>query len=210
MTLILHTCPLCHSKGKEFYSPQFQKCSGCQSVFKLKEYFISPIEEQTRYEEHNNDITDEGYQDFVNPMVTKILENHDLKEDWLDFGAGTGPVISYLLWQKWYKPKLYDPYFHNHPELLRATYDYIIACEVVEHFYNPRAEFKLLYNLLKPNGKLYIMTDMYSPEIDFNAWYYKNDKTHVFFYSHQAFIWIQQAWPWKSYSRNKRCIILEK
>lgn len=37
------------------------------------------------------------------------------------------------------------------------------------------------------------MTNMYSPEIDFNAWYYKNDKTHVFFYSDEAFNWIQQA-----------------
>ena len=205
-----HICPLCDSLGEDFYNDQFQKCTGCWSIFRKKEYYPLSDEEKSRYEEHNNDITDTWYQNFVLPIVNNILKEHTLHQDWLDFWAGTWPVISHLLWKQWYNICLYDPFFHNHPELLEQKYDYIIACEVVEHFHNPRKEFKLLYSLVKPGGSLYIMTDLYSPEIDFHNWYYKNDKTHVFFYSNNAFEWIKNTFKWKHYSREKRCIILKK
>jgi len=205
-----YLCPLCNSEGNSFYKQQFYKCSWCKSVFRSKEYFACSKSEKTRYESHNNNINDLGYQDFVSPIVKSVLENHCKSEDWLDFWAGTGPVISHLLQKKWYIPHLYDPFFHNYPKLLNKKYDYIIACEVIEHFYRPQKEFQLLYNLLKPKGKLYIMTDMYDPERDFEDWYYKNDVTHVFFYSKEAFQWIKENYSWKNYSINKRCIILEK
>lgn len=85
MTQAHNICPLCQCEGEEFYSPQFKKCSGCKSIFRLKKYFISASDEQSRYEEHNNDITDEGYQKFVTPMVDMILKNHSPNELGLDF-----------------------------------------------------------------------------------------------------------------------------
>lgn len=69
-------CPLCQSNGEEFYNQQFKKCSGCQSIFRCPEFFISSTKEQARYEEHNNDINDERYQEFVSPIVEKIVANH--------------------------------------------------------------------------------------------------------------------------------------
>jgi len=62
---------------------------------------------------------------------------------------------------------LYDPFFHPKSELLAKKYDFIIACEVIEHFHDPRKEFELLYKLLNQGGKLYLMTDLYSQEVDF-------------------------------------------
>lgn len=56
----------------------------------------------------------------------------------------------------------------------------------MEHFHNPYKEFKLLKGLLKPNGKLYCMTNIYNKSIDFDAWYYKNDPTHVFMYQEET------------------------
>lgn len=203
-------CPLCNSQGAPFQNVQFRKCSWCQSVFRCPEFFMSLGKEKARYEEHNNDIKNTGYQKFVTPIVDEVLKNHINQEVWLDFWAGTWPVISHLLWQKWFNLCLYDPFFHNEPKLLLQKYDFIIACEVIEHFHNPKKEFELLHSLLRPNGKLYIMTDLYSPEIDFSNWYYKNDKTHVFFYTEQAFKWIQDNWNLKKYTRKERCIILEK
>ncbi len=35
------------------------------------------------------------------------------------------------------------------------------------------------------------MTAMYSDEIDFGSWYYKNDPTHVVFYRRKTFEWIK-------------------
>ena len=72
----IHICPLCQSNGEEFYNQQFQKCSRCQSIFRCPEFFISATKEQARYKEHNNDINDERYQEFVSPIVEKIITNH--------------------------------------------------------------------------------------------------------------------------------------
>lgn len=182
----------------------------CESIFRCKEYFLPAEEEKLRYENHNNDVRDSWYQAFVAPLVNKILINHKAADIWLDFWAGTWPVISYILWQKWFELKLYDPFFHNHHGLLKQKYDFIIACEVIEHFHNPREEFTLLYNLLKPQGKLYLMTDLYNHEVDFSSWYYKNDPTHVFFYTEKSFLWMKDYWQWKSLFQEKKCIIFEK
>lgn len=210
MSLKKYNCPLCQWNSNIFYNEQFQKCSQCESIFRCPEFFISSSEEKARYQEHNNDVQNAWYQKFVSPLVANVLQNHTSTEKWLDFWAGTGPVISHLLWKQWFKVHLYDPFFHNKPNVLEKEYDFIIACEVIEHFHNPKKEFQLLYKLLKPGGKLYIMTDMYSQDIDFHNWYYKNDKTHVFFYTHWAFQYIKNDFKWFQYERQKRCIILEK
>lgn len=53
-----YICPLCQSQGEWFYNIQFQKCSGCQSIFRCPKFFISAQKEKLRYEEHNNDVQD--------------------------------------------------------------------------------------------------------------------------------------------------------
>ena len=205
-----YECSLCKNTWEDFYNNNFLYCSTCQSISRKLEFFLSPEKEKERYEQHNNDIYDVRYQEFVSPIVQRIQNHHPISERGLDFWAWSGPVITYLLEKQWYEMYLYDPFFHKHPNILEKKYDFIIACEVVEHFHDPFKEFKSLYDLLQPGGKLYIMTDLYSPGVDFWKWYYKNDPTHVFFYSDETFHWIQQQYGWKKYSRKNRCIILER
>lgn len=109
----------------------------------------------------------------------------------LDFGAGTGPVITKLLHDIGFHLELYDPFFWNNPQVLNATYDFIACCEVIKHFKNPWQDFKLLRSLLTPGGVLYCITEIYSENLDFEKWHYKNDATHVFFYHQDAFKWIK-------------------
>ncbi|WP_050855571.1 methyltransferase domain-containing protein [Gillisia limnaea] len=66
----------------------------------------------------------------------------------MDYGCGTGPVATAELVKHSYKVNLYDPYFENHPEVFEETYDFIICCEVMEHFHNPFEEFNRLFKLL--------------------------------------------------------------
>jgi len=54
------------------------------------------------------------------------------------------------------------------------------------------------------------MTDMYDSKIDFSRWYYKNDPTHVFFYSSETFQWIQKHQEWRNLYITERIIVLEK
>ena len=148
--------------------------------------------EKLRYEEHINDVENEGYRKFVSPITSAILNDFLPTDKGLDFGAGTGPVISKILNDNNFSIVQYDPFFHNYPNLLNAKYNYIACCEVMEHFYHPKKEFKLLQNLLQPNGKIYCMTDLYDESIDFHKWYYKNDQTHVFIYHKNSINWIQK------------------
>ncbi|MCR3921506.1 MAG: class I SAM-dependent methyltransferase [Firmicutes bacterium] len=172
--------------GKEYY-----QCRSCSSILLHPRMFISNEEEKKRYQEHNNDVDDIRYQKFVAPIVTKVRKKFTPAHNGLDFGAGTGPVITKILRDHGYNITIYDPYFWHNPEALEQKYDFIACCEVIEHFHDPAKEFSLLRSLLKPNGSLLCMTDIYTQDIDFKQWYYKNDQTHVFFYHAQAFQWIK-------------------
>jgi len=170
--------------------------------------YIKLDEEKIRYEKHNNDVNDPKYQQFVSPIVNAVMKKYQPKHLGLDFGAGTGPVVSKMLNEKGFDMKLYDPFFWNDLSLLNNKYDFIISSEVVEHFHSPKKEFNLLKSLLNENGSLYIMTNMLDDNIDFKSWYYKNDETHVFFYHKDTFEWIKEFYSFKSLSIDDKVILL--
>ena len=202
-------CPLCHHNGEVFYQYQkllYFRCTNCFGIFVANHLRPSRLVEKQRYETHNNDVNDLKYQQFVSPITTAILNTNKQKDKGLDFGAGTGPVISKVLKDNNYTIFQYDPLFHPYPELLKDKYDYIACCEVIEHFFEPDKEFKLLKELLNKEGVLYCMTDIYDESIDFHKWYYKNDPTHVFIYQRQTFNWLQKQYGFAKVTINNRLI----
>ena len=79
-----------------------------------------------------------------------------------------------------------------------AVNDFIICCEVIEHFHSPSSEFALLRKLLKPGGSLLCMTHLLPKKTAFRNWYYKNDPTHVIFYSEENIQWIKSNFNFES------------
>ena len=188
-------CPLCDAKGRtlsEFDGRRYYSCPTCQAVYMDPEDYLSAADEKERYEEHNNDVHDPGYQKFVAPIVDAVLRDYGPEDIGLDYGCGTGPVITKLLRDAGYQINLYDPFFADYQKNLDLNYDYIVCCEVAEHFHYPAKEFRKLYSLMKPGRSLYVKTVLYSDDIDFDSWYYKNDPTHVFFYSEETLEWIRK------------------
>lgn len=167
-------------------------------------------EEKKVYETHNNDVHDIRYQNFVSPIVNAVKSSYNKNHKGLDFGAGTGPVITSLLEKEGYDIKLYDPFFHFYPENLCKKYDYIICCEVIEHFHNPYDEFRDLTNMLNAKGSLFCMTSLYDENIDFKNWNYKNDETHVFFYHKKALEWIKNEFGFSDLEIEGKLIRLTK
>lgn len=172
-------------------------------------HFLTPQEEKARYETHNNCPDDLRYQKFVSPIVNSIMNTFEPTAKGLDFGAGTGPVITKMLTDAGYSIELYDPFFHNNPDVLELKYDFIACCEVIEHFHHPYKEFTHLRSLLKPNGVLYCKTEIISENVDFEKWYYKNDPTHVFFYHNKSFHWIKTCLGFSSLNIQDREIELK-
>jgi len=178
-------CPLCFSNSQTYDSQkqrQFFLCENCNGIFVHPDNLLSPEEERKRYLYHQNDANNVGYQNFVMPIVNAVIKNYKPEHLGLDFGAGTGSALSKLLKDKNYNVIMYDPFFHPDTEILSKKFDYIVCCEVMEHFHHPEKEFRLLRQLLNKSGMLFCMTNIYNPSINFGNWYYKNDPTHTFFY----------------------------
>lgn len=205
-------CPLCLDMSSTFYKTEkqhFYLCKNCKGIFLDKDSLLDKNEEKERYYLHQNHINDLGYIKFADPIISAIKYFFDSTHQGLDFGAGHTPVISEVLKRDDFQVEIYDPLFFNNMKVLDIKYDFISSCEVIEHFYDPKKEFELLYNMLKPNGKLICMTDIFNGT-NFDTWYYMTDPTHVFFYQKETFEWIKNNFNFKDVTINNRLIIFTK
>tara|TARA_R110002050_G_scaffold4019_11_gene20505 strand:- start:67 stop:684 length:618 start_codon:yes stop_codon:yes gene_type:complete len=187
------TCPLCNSLAKLFYKNTHYKCECCAGVFKAKEFHLIGEAEKNIYEKHKNDSSDKRYQNFLSPITNSVLNDNPTNSIGLDFGCGKDSAIIKVLKDNGYEINGYDLFYLDDKTLLKQKYDYITSSEVIEHFQEPNKEFALLKSLLKDNGSLYLMTDIYDESIDFDKWYYKNDPTHIFMYQRKTFEWIKDS-----------------
>ncbi len=185
---------------------QYLICPECSGVFLSRSLLLSPADEKARYDTHNNDVEDPGYQKFVSPIVEAVVNSFSTDSVGLDFGAGPGPVISKLLGDHGYNISQYDPYYAPDESLLKESYDYIVCCEVIEHFNNPQQSFALLRRLLRPGGRLFCMTLLYSPEININKWFYANDETHAFFFQSHTLCWIKKHFAFSALRIDRRLV----
>lgn len=185
-------CSLCDTVLVQKADEHYFICSSCGAYVKDQNDYLSAEEEKLRYEAHNNDVNDIHYQKFTSPITNAILNTFSPSHLGLDYGCGTGPVISKVLRDKGYQVNLYDPYFYPDSAYLLHQYDYIFSCEVFEHFQNPKKEIGKLVGLLKDGGHLLIMTHLFENQTDFSKWYYRNDPTHVFIYTKKTMQWIAE------------------
>lgn len=207
---IFMKCTLCLTQLQEKIDDEYYDCPVCRAFVKDTSLYPDEENEKLRYLTHNNDVNDTGYQKFTSPVTNYILDHYLKDHTGLDFGCGTGPVITKMLQESGYQVFQFDPYFANYPENLERTYDYIAACEVVEHFYDPRKEFKKLFDLLNTNGSLVIMTHLFEDSLDFKTWYYRKDPTHVFIYRRETFDYIFKEFGFMECIIEKRLIVLKK
>ena len=208
-----NSCPLCGSQGKPFFSDKrhrFCSCDSCRGIYRDREQVLNPEEEKNRYLLHQNHLGDTGYLNFVSPILETIRSEYATDASGLDFGCGHTPVISEVLKSENYMVDHYDPVFYPQEVFEGRSYNFIICCEVMEHFQDPKKEFDLLANLLKPNGKLICMTSLFSDDIDFSSWYYKNDPTHVFLYRKETLDHVVRFCGFGHVKVNKSLIVFSK
>lgn len=195
------TCPLCHSpNGERFFEEGarvYYWCVRCDLRFLDPSCRPAAAEEKERYLQHNNDISDPRYRAFVKPLYDHIVERVPRGSVGLDFGSGTGPVLADMLGEAGYEIRLFDPFFHPDRKNLERKYHFILACEVVEHLFDPRTEFQRVKGLLVDGGLLGLMTALWTPELNFADWYYRRDLTHVAFYSQATFCWIKEQFKFQ-------------
>jgi len=203
-------CTLCGSVLINRKDAYYYDCNTCHAIVKDDQYYLSADEEKAEYEIHNNDVNDIRYQNFTRPITDYVLDEFLPQHHGLDFGSGTGPVISSILMKEGYDIVQYDPFFAPKQNVFDKQYDYIVSCEVFEHFYKPKMEIARLRSLLKANGMLLIMTLLYNDQIDFNTWHYRNDLTHVFIYRKETIEYIANEMKFEIALLTDRFIALRK
>jgi ribosomal protein S27AE len=185
-------CPLCNAGSiEDFHRDKrraYFRCGECALVFVDPASHLSTAEEKARYGLHENDPADSAYRGFLRRLadpLTERLGEGPLKG--LDFGSGPGPTLSVIMEERGYTMSIYDPFFAPDAAVLQQRYDFVTCTEVLEHFRRPAKEWRLLLSLVKPGGWLGIMTRLLEDPGAFGTWYYKEEDTHVCFFSHATF-----------------------
>ena len=209
-----HTCPLCDiNRGEEYFVDRrrtYLFCATCHLVFVPPTYFVSPEEEKSTYDHHQNSPEDQEYRRFLSRL---FLPMHDLLgpgKHGLDFGSGPGPTLSVMFKEAGYPMATYDHFYAHNPEVLTTSYDFITATEVVEHLHAPGRVLHQIWTLLKPGGYLGLMTKLVLDRKAFANWHYKNEPTHVCFFSRPTFEWLATQWQAELQFIGKDVIVFRK
>lgn len=186
-------CPLCGAGHAAFYHRDarrpYLQCRRCDLVFVPPDYLPDTAAERAEYDLHRNDVNDAGYRRFLSRLATPLLARLPAGASGLDFGCGPGPALARMLRARGLSVALYDPFYAPDASVLCGRYDFICATEVVEHLHRPGAELARLWRLLAPGGWLGVMTKLVRDADAFSRWHYKNDPTHVCFFSAATWHW---------------------
>ena len=191
------SCPLCHGVAASFTEDKhrsYWKCERCSLIFVPAEYHLTPEEEKAQYDLHENDSNDPAYRKFLSRLAEPLLGKLSPNSCGLDFGCGPGPTLSVMLEEAGHQVALHDPFYKPNPGALEASYDFISATEVLEHLRQPRRELDALWDCLRPEGWLGVMTKRATDQKAFNQWHYKQDPTHICFWSRETFQWLAGHW----------------
>ncbi len=191
-------CGLCAGTETVYYTAdryrEYVICRTCNLVFVPETYRISGTKEKARYDLHENHPDDPGYRKFLSRLFAPVCSRLAQGASGLDFGCGPGPALAAMFREQGYHVDTYDKFYACNPAVFENKYDFITASEVLEHLHHPGCELERLWGMLKTGGILGIMTKLVHSRQAFEKWHYKNDETHVCFFSKPAFQWLADAW----------------
>jgi SAM-dependent methyltransferase len=170
------------------------RCPTCGLVLVDPSQYLSAEQEKAEYDLHRNSPDDDGYRRFLSRLFTPMQARLATGGQGLDFGSGPGPTLSVMFEEAGYTMTNYDCFYARDAGVLDKQYDFITATEVLEHLHQPGKELERLWGILKPGGFLGIMTKLVLDREAFACWHYKNDATHVCFFSRSTFTWLAHHW----------------
>lgn len=195
------SCPLCQSANTSSHyhtdkKRSYLQCSQCDLVYVSPEFLPSKEMEKQEYDLHENSFEDEGYRKFLRKVLTPlssfIKATSEAELCGLDFGCGPAPVLASMLTEEGVNMNTYDPFYAPNLQVLEREYDLVTCTEAIEHFHAPHVEWALFNELVASGGALAIMTKRVLDKTRFANWHYKNDITHVSFFSETTFQYLAE------------------
>lgn len=191
-------CPLCNGVDtSDFFQNSdrnFLRCQTCLLVFVPPKHFLSVESEKERYDQHQNSPDDLRYRRFLNRIFQPMKGRLKPASFGLDFGSGPGPTLSVMFQEEGHSMAIYDLFYADNPMVFEWEYDFITTTETIEHLRDPKEDLGRLWGCLKPGGILGVMTSFIEESKPFADWYYKNDLTHICFYTKLTFNWLATHW----------------
>jgi SAM-dependent methyltransferase len=174
----------------------YWRCETCEAVFLDRAALPAPQEEYAHYLTHENDPNDPAYRRFLSKLGDPLMARLKAASRGLDYGCGPGPGLAAMLRENGHSVVTYDPFFAPNRGTLSGRYDFIVCCEVAEHFHEPAREFALFDRLLEPGGWLGLMTCFRIEDNRFADWHYRRDPTHVVFYKEETLHRLAASFGW--------------
>ena len=209
-------CPLCGSRGEHFYYYSRQKrdfylCPLCRLLYQETSSLPDEEEERARYSLHRNSEEDKGYVEWLERFISRAVLPWFRGGSILDFGSGPEPVLSRLLAGQGRDVYSYDKYFSPSWPGDR-TFSFVILSEVLEHLADPLKEFRRIASLTEKNGRIVLQTSFlrFFNKEWFGSWWYKEDVTHIRFYSASSLIMLGQQSGWTLEYQDGRSIAVFK
>ncbi len=203
-------CPFCentaikeYSLSKKYYHCEANRNNGCGGFFVHKSFFDSTEEQKKRYLQHKNELNIQseknGYRKYLEKFVSTVLTYVDDQDKNIhtlfDYGSGPSPSLVMLLeeynqtsfFSNDVSIKHWDPFFYPDGDFFTNGADIVFCLEVIEHFEKPLEGFNGLAKSCAKDGLIAIQTQL-APNTfeEFKTWWYKEDSTHVSFYSLKA------------------------
>lgn len=190
-------CPLCGGAPTHYLTDsrrEYWQCGNCALVFVPRRYHLDPAAEKAIYDRHENTLDDPGYRRFLSRMAEPLLDRLAVPGRGLDFGCGPAPLLARMFEDAGHRMALYDCYYAPDATALQGPYDFITATETIEHLAAPATVFARWVKMLAPGGWLGVMTKRVIDRDAFASWHYKNDSTHVAFFSEATFTWLARRY----------------
>ncbi|WND01404.1 class I SAM-dependent methyltransferase [Temperatibacter marinus] len=178
-------------------------------VYVPTQFHIDPHAEKTVYDLHDNSDTN-GYRKFLNRTAVPILDRLTPNSIGLDFGCGPNPVLAKIFTEHGHRMAVYDKFYATSAAPLLQKYDFITMTEVIEHIAKPIPVLETLFSCLNDDGILAVMTKRLTNQSAFKTWHYKNDPTHITFYSEKTFQWISAIYDLKIEIIDQDVVFLSK
>ncbi len=207
-------CPLCRAADNSLFAEDrhrpYHRCHQCQLVFVPPAFYLSARREKAEYDLHENSVTDPAYRRFLSRLAEPLIERIPAGAEGLDFGCGPAPALADILRRSQLSVSVYDIFYCPDASVLERQYDFICATEVMEHLHRPGEVIHMLWQRLRTSGHLAVMTKLVLNAEAFARWHYKNDPTHVVFFSRSTFHWLAEWLSAKVMFVGDDVIFLEK
>jgi pseudouridine kinase len=198
------SCVFCLGPITSFHvgGNEYLQCANCGGIFLARDLLPSAEAERQRYELHRNSPDDSGFRTYLESFIEPVLDAIGGISTIFDYGSGPDPALVSILRSRGYDVRGWDPFFAPDTLPFDGGADLVVCHEVAEHFFEPRRDFALMAPLVKVGGHLVVGT-MVLPENGqggeggpftapqtvrefFSSWWYRQDSTHVSFYSETA------------------------